>query len=140
MINDYDLRWLAGLLEGEGSFMMSRNTVGGKLYLYPKIVVTMTDEDVIQRAASLFGTKVYVVPKQTDRLQQWRATLTGTRAAALMERLLPEMGTRRSNKIGEILQAYGDIESTEIRRQRACSESAKARWALHGTREGKLEG
>lgn len=138
IISDNDLSWLAGLLEGEGSFMMSRNHVGGKVYLYPKIVVSMTDEDVIARVSSLFGTSVYVIPKVDDRLQQWRAQSSGAKAAELMNRLLPHMGERRSNKIKEILSLYGDIEPTEVRRARSCSESQKKRWALHGTRTGKL--
>ncbi len=137
-IDAVDLGWLAGLLEGEGSFMMSRNHSGGKVYLYPKIVVGMTDEDVIQRAANLFETKVYKLPLQSNRKPAWRAAITGARAAELMQMLLPHMGIRRGAKIQEILDEYGEIESTDIRRARACSESAKSRWAKYGTREGKL--
>jgi hypothetical protein len=140
MIDDITLSWLAGLLEGEGSFMMSRNTVKGKIYHYPKIVVSMTDEDVIQRAADAFGTSVYTVPKIENRKQQWRATLTGSKAAEMMTLLIPHMGKRRAAKIKEILSEYGDIEPTNVRRSRSCSIAAKARWAEHGTREGKLSG
>ena len=48
-----DLMWLAGLLEGEGSFLMARNIVAGKVYRYPKITVNMTDRDVIEHAAEV---------------------------------------------------------------------------------------
>lgn len=139
-MKDTDLAWLAGLLEGEGSFMMGRNTVRGKVYLYPKVVVTMTDEDVILRAAELFGTGVYVVPNKrpVDRLQQYRTQVSGVKAANLMEQLIPHMGSRRTQKISEILFAYGEIETTESRRVKACSDAAKARWDLHGTRNGRL--
>lgn len=131
-INDNDLYWLAGILEGEGSFMMSRNWVGGKLYLYPKVVVTMTDEDVIERAAHLFGTSVYKVPVSKSKgrenyKQQYRAQISGVRAAEVMVVLLSIMGNRRSEKIQEILDAYGEIESTEIRRKRSCQEAASKR-------------
>ena len=140
-ISSADLSWLAGLLEGEGSFMMSRNHVAGRVYHYPKVVVTMTDEDVVQRAASLFETKVNVVSgtKKENRLQQYRAQISGSRAAQLMKDLLPHMGGRRSAKIQEILAAYGEIEPTSVRRARSCSESAKKRWAQHGTRTGRLD-
>ena len=139
-MNDVDLGWLAGLLEGEGSFMMSRNIVSGKVYFYPKIVVTMTDRDVIQRAAELFGTSCYNIPNKRpgDRLDQYRAQISGAKAAQLMLELNPQMGGRRSAKIQEILNAYGEIEPTEVRRARSCSESAKKRWAKHGTRYGRL--
>src|ERR1700745_1969177 len=107
-INEIDLAWLAGLLEGEGSFMMNRNIKFGKLYYYPKVVVGMTDEDIIQRAASIFGTSVYMLPKIDNRKQAWRAQLGGAKAAVLMQLLLPQMGIRRSKKIQEILLAYGN--------------------------------
>lgn len=136
-ICDNDLNWLAGLLEGEGSFMMGRNWVNGKLYLYPRIVVSMTDADVIERVARLFGTSVYVVPpsKSADRKhykQQWRAQVNGARAAHLMEQLLPIMGGRRASKIKEILADYGEIEPTEVRRRRSCQNAAALRKRENG--------
>lgn len=124
-----ELAWLAGVLEGEGSFIMSRNTVNKKLYLYPKIVVSMTDQDVIRRVCSLFETSVYVVPKDKrgDWKQQYRASIQGARAASLMQQLLPWMGERRSAKILDILSQYGTIEPTEVRRRRSCQEAYKKR-------------
>jgi hypothetical protein len=104
-----DLAWLAGLLEGEGSFMTIKSHVRGKVYLYPKIVVTMTDLDVIQRAATLIGNAVYNVPLQKNgvsKLSQYRAQVSGVKAAELMRQLLPYMGKRRTDKIREILRDY----------------------------------
>lgn len=138
-ITETELAWVAGLLEGEGSFMTGRNHVNGKLYLYPRIVVSMTDEDVIDKAAKIFGTSTYKIPNKTKNKQQWRAQVNGSRAALLMSDLLPYMGTRRSEKILSILAEYGEIEPTEVRRARSCSESQKARWAQHGTRTGRLK-
>lgn len=108
-ISEIELAWLAGILEGEGSFMNSRNTVNKKVYFYPKITVNMSDQDVVERVARLFETKVYVVPpdpRNTSWKQLYRAHITGSRAAEFMERLLPYMGARRSDKINEILVAY----------------------------------
>lgn len=116
-----ELHWLAGILEGEGSFMMSRNTVRGKVYLYPKITVNMTDRDIIERVATLFGTGVYDLPLETNfpnRKYQFRAQVTGTPAAQFMELLLPIMGNRRSEKITEILTQYRDRpDPNELRRE-----------------------
>lgn len=136
-IYDNDLNWLAGLLEGEGSFMMGRNWVSGKLYLYPRIVVSMTDVDVIERAARIFDTSVYVVPPSKDAgrqhyKQQWRAQVNGSRAARLMEQLLPIMGERRASKIEEILADYGEIEPTEVRRRNSCQAAAALRKRENG--------
>lgn len=137
-INDVELAWLAGILEGEGSFMMGRNIVGGKVYFYPRVVVTMTDRDVIDRVASLFETNTYCLPEKSDRKDQYRAQVNGSRAATLMEMLLLHMGERRSSKIKEILLEYGEIEPTNVRRSRSCSIAQKQRWAIYGTRSGKL--
>lgn len=137
-MTEIELAWLAGILEGEGSFMMSRNHVSGKIYLYPKITVCMTDRDIIQRVADLFEVGVYQVPTSETKKQAYRANISGTRAAYLMAQLQPIMGIRRAAKIEEILTAYGEIESTEVRRARSCSESQKLRWAKHGTRAGRL--
>lgn len=138
-IDHTDLAWLAGLLEGEGSFMMGRNTVGGKVYFYPKIVVTMTDKDIIDRVSDLFGVTTYKLPDASYmKKQQWRSQVSGYKAAVLMEALIPFMGFRRTEKIKEILELYGDIEPTEVRRAKSCSESQKKRWKKHGTRSGRL--
>lgn len=117
--------------------MMRKNKVGGKVYFSPTIVVNMTDEDVIQRAASLFGTSVYKMPiyareGYAPAKQQWKATLTGGRAAALMEVLLPWMGQRRSKRIAEILDEYSLFEPTELRRRRASSVAAAKRPRAEG--------
>lgn len=41
-----DLAWVAGILEGEGCFINAEQR--GRLY--PRVIVEMTDEDVVQRA------------------------------------------------------------------------------------------
>lgn len=131
-ISDLDLYWLAGLLEGEGSFSNSRNTVKGKVYLYPKIVVSMVDRDIIQRVCDIFNTSVYEIPAKSIRPGhqiQFRATLTGAKAAGLMKKLLPVMGDRRSSRIMSVLEAYEELEDTALRRSRNCSIAQKARWS-----------
>lgn len=138
-LDEVDIAWLAGLLEGEGSFMMGRNTVNEKLYLYPRIVITMTDCDVISKAAKMFATSVYTLPPSKDgRKQQYRAQINGYRAVVLMSRLLKYMGDRRSKKIQELIHAYGELEPTNIRRAKSCSATQKKRWGKYGTREGRL--
>ena len=128
-IKDIDLYWLAGILEGEGSFLNARNHVKGKLYLYPRIVVTMTDRDIIDRVSSLFDTSTYIVPNKRpeDRKDQFRALINGSRAAGLMSRLFPIMSERRQSKIDEILLSYEELESTEVRLKRSCSIAQKNR-------------
>lgn len=101
-ISEAEIAWLAGLLEGEGSFFMSRF---GE-YQYPMIVVSMTDQDVIERVARIFGTAIY--PQKLDKRypngkRAYRVSTTGHKAIGLMEQLLPWMGERRSQKIKDLL-------------------------------------
>lgn len=126
--SDAELAWLAGLLEGEGSFLVARCHVGGKVYPYPKIVVGMTDCDVVERAAQLLGgNSVYPLPKKPNRKQAWRAQVTGWKAAELMRDLYPWMGQRRKLAISTILAEYDARETTTQRRSRSCSEAASKR-------------
>lgn len=92
----YDRIWLAGLLEGEGTFDLQR----GK---YPRIRVGMTDRDVVGRVASLFGSSIRLTLKGKPITPLWHAEVQGERAAAIMRAVLPYMGARRSGRIAEIL-------------------------------------
>lgn len=95
VIGEMDLVWLAGLLEGEGTFDLHR----GK---YPRIRVGMTDRDVVGRAATLMGSRIRMTISKVHKTT-FHAEVSGERAADIMVALLPHMGARRSSKIGEIL-------------------------------------
>ena len=91
-----DLLWLAGLLEGEGSFDAHR----GK---YPRIRLAMTDRDVVGRAASVMDAKIRLSLHPAPNKATWHTEISGGRAAEIMRQILPYMGARRSGKIAEIL-------------------------------------
>ena len=91
-----DLLWLAGLLEGEGSFDAHR----GK---YPRIRLAMTDRDVVGRAASLMDSKIRLALHPEPAQPTWHTEISGERAADIMRDILPHMGTRRSGKIASVL-------------------------------------
>jgi hypothetical protein len=101
-----DRAWIAGLLEGEGSFIASR---GGRSS-YPVIKVEMCEREVVERAARLLDTKVWVVPPGTEG---WRRTyvaqIAGHRAAEWMRALRLYMGLRRTAAIDAALSAYHPI-------------------------------
>lgn len=94
----YDVVWLAGLLEGEGTFDLHR----GK---YPRVRVAMTDRDVVGRAATLLGARVRLSLKPAPYKASWHAEISGEKASEVMRAVLPHMGARRSAKIAEILGA-----------------------------------
>lgn len=94
-----DIIWLAGLLEGEGSFDAHR----GK---YPRIRLGMTDRDVVGRAASLMDAKVRLALHPAPNKPTWHTEISGTRAAEILQLILPHMGSRRSGRIAEVLATY----------------------------------
>lgn len=103
-----DLLWLAGILEGEGTFDLHRGR-------YPRVRLGMTDRDVVGRAASLMDTTIRLSLRAAPQKPSWHAEASGDRAASIMAAVLPHMGARRSQRIAEVLagaaeyQAKGDF-------------------------------
>ena len=98
--------WLAGLLEGEGSFVAKHDARSS----YPVIKVEMCDQEVIDRAALLLDTRVWFVPPGGEG---WRPTyvaqIAGHRAAEWMRAVRPYMGLRRTAAIDAALSAYRPV-------------------------------
>ena len=93
-----EIIWLAGLLEGEGSFSLS-----GKIGV--GVGLGTSDKDVAERAGKLMG-KEPTLDKSYSPLSRkpiWRVRVCGYRARRVMECILPWMGERRTAKIKELL-------------------------------------
>lgn len=103
--DDARIAWLAGLLEGEGTFTSMTN--------YPLISVEMADLDVMQRAAQILD--AHVRPRTTERgpARGWSPTfcmaVSGARASDWMKALRPWMGERRRGQIDRALAAYRPV-------------------------------
>jgi hypothetical protein len=117
-MNETGLHWLAGLLEGEGTFGTVNSRVAGKCYRYPRVSVLMSDEDVILRVCKMWCVKPFSYnPKPPSRKRLYRATKVGFAAAVMMRTLKPLMGTRRQEQITKALLEYDARPSaTESRR------------------------
>lgn len=91
--------WLAGLLEGEGSFGFNYS---GR----PCVQVQMGDADVVAAAARLMGGRLlgpYTRPTRPSNKAMYHAKRVGAPAIEVMERVWPWMGARRTARISEIL-------------------------------------
>ncbi len=93
-----DAQWLAGLLEGEGSFCISNGV--------PRLVLQMTDRDVVQRAANLFKSRVWSHTPELPRKQVWSCGRAGLTAVEWMRILRPYLGTRRQGQIVATVQEW----------------------------------
>lgn len=106
VIEDCDpstLGWLAGLLEGEGSFMRGPPSKSN----LPRIAIAMTDLDVIVKVANLFGAKVFRGrPALAKNKLIYSCGLQGSKAVLLMKLLKSLMSTRRQAQIEKALASY----------------------------------
>jgi hypothetical protein len=122
----HEVHWLAGLLEGEGSFMVGPPSNPRM----PLISVHMTDEDVMARLVRIFERKVHVVRPRNPR---WRTSylvrVTGGNAVRWMRLLRPLMGARRQGQIDRALASYDP-------RPRAVLTDDTARAALRALASG----
>lgn len=109
MADTRDVLWLAGLLEGEGCFILQRHSNGMTPTRYMQIAIQliMTDEDVVSRAASILGSPYNTPDRKTKGGKSIHRTVVhGPRAAGWMMTLLPLMGARRKAKIVEIINLW----------------------------------
>jgi len=98
-----ELHWLAGLLEGEGSFMTGPPSSPG----LPVLAVNMTDHDVMARLGSIFERKVHVVRPRNERWRtSYQVRVHGREAVRWMRLLRPLMGIRRRAQIDRALASY----------------------------------
>ena len=105
MVTEHDLYWLAGYLEGEGSFMRGSPSDPGN----SKISVCSTDEDVIAKVGKLFGNTPYLAKRKISNPKHkpvWTVKKSGRDAVALMQLLLPLMGKRRHEQISKAIVSY----------------------------------
>lgn len=113
-VSTHDLYWLAGLMEGEGSFLTRRR---GR-----EIVVSVgsTDKDVIDRVDLMIkaSRKVRLLPSGKT-FHTW-VLARQQDVAGLMMTLLPLMGHRRQRKIMDCLSAW-KLVPTHRRNWSECS-------------------
>src|SRR5262249_47377725 len=102
-MTETDLTWLAGLLEGEGSFLKAPPSDPN----CPRVSLEMTDKDVVERAALLMdGKAVRINLKNILWKRSYRVIIKGSRAVRLMQLLYPLMCTRRRSQIEAALETY----------------------------------
>jgi hypothetical protein len=115
-ISEQDLHWLAGLLEGEGSFLAGPPSSPRS----PAVQVSMVDHDIVERAGNLLGAAVTVIP---SRREGWRTAycvrVRGARAVPWMQRLRPLMGQRRQEQIDRAIASYAPDPTRRLDDDRA---------------------
>jgi CMP-N-acetylneuraminic acid synthetase len=100
-----ELCWLAGWLEGEGSFASGTSNL-----TRCQVRGVSTDKDVIEKVAALMGCTSFKQNRRTQDKAHWkdtyRAILCGQKAFDLMARLYPLMCERRQQQIKKAMDNY----------------------------------
>lgn len=106
-ISDNDLHWLAGWLEGEGSFMKGSPSAPSQV----KVKAEITDEDVVQKASIILGVSYAKVNRITKPHYKptWTIMVRGSNAIELMHLLRPLMSKRRQQQIDDAIKSYDDL-------------------------------
>lgn len=118
-----DIAWSAGILEGEGSFLV----LGHKI----RVDCQMTDKDIVYRLQAVFGTGTVVETKtsQAHHKRTWKWSVCGENARAVMTAIRPWMGERRGARIDEALAARLSLDEKLAERARVHASVIE----LHGT-------
>lgn len=131
-----DLLWLAGLLEGEGSFLRPTPSRPNS----PMVALHMNDEDVVCRTANLFKMScISVLPAGWNPKTSYATHIRGRSAVGLMWQLFPHMGLRRRAQILRAIKNYEpkqnpqDFRTCEkceakARRKSLCDKHYKREW------------
>jgi hypothetical protein len=115
IMTDQDFYWLAGLLEGEGSFSPGPPSAPNSV----RITLSMTDRDVVARVAALWSVSYHEVREKRSIERGWKpayhVSLRGKRAVEFMHELLPVMGERRQLQIRRALASYNPYLGHKLR-------------------------
>ena len=106
IFSSFDLGWIVGILEADGCFTSTCTYVrkDGSSRRLPKVVVSMTDLDTVERFAQVLGFNRVTGPYQgrlsTKPTYSW--AVTGQKAIDFMDVVKPYMSNRRFCRIEEL--------------------------------------
>ena len=122
-LNDFELGWLTGIVEGEGSFGFTGP------YETPCIRVGMTDKDIIERAARLLGVKVYKEERHSSRKTVWLIRISDQlKIVYLLTAMIPGLGERRSRSAKNLLKRSIELveKSADMKQKRILARAIYA--------------
>ncbi len=109
-VSDFELGWLVGIIEGEGSISCRYNKKTG--YLCAELTVSSTDEDMVDRLHDLYpGKSAYVKKYKNHYKEQYIWAVTSRQGIrTIVNTIYPYMGKRRKEKIDQVLLEFNKYE------------------------------
>lgn len=125
-----DIAWLAGLLEGEGSF-------GSGSQGCPALRLQMTDKDVVEYASSILRTKLQnpTRPQNPKWKPCYSTSATGRHGIEWMMTIYAFMGMRRRKQIEDVIRSWrqsGKSQRSSHNGNKITSNCHPDRAAIHG--------
>ena len=113
-LSEAEVAWLAGIYEGEGncSIRTGRNF---------RVEIAMTDEDVMQHLYQIVGIgsiKLYPARGAYKPVTRW--SVGGKEAVLFLEKILPWLGCRRSERATQAIQNWLSNRSKSTRHDDSC--------------------
>lgn len=96
-ISSEDLAWVAGFLEGEGSFALSNGS--SSPHAYARVSAYQVQRWPIDRLAAILGGKITQRPARGNQQPCWVWNLHGTAAREVMVLLRPHLSPKRQSQI-----------------------------------------
>ena len=102
-----EFSWFVGLYEGEGCLTSGTRPVKGQRYPILTLIIKMTDEDTIARAAAFLGVGYHKVKSSHKQLYRCRKQggLTG-QLADLIIKMKPHLSARRQQQFDNALSTF----------------------------------
>lgn len=126
--DEFERYWLAGLLEGEGSFSVNSTA---RHSVSPLVELSTVDHDVILRVQRVYreryGASVNIhvrPPRQAGYQQQYHLALLGAHARTLLADIEPILGTRRRARTDELMGPF--VQPRLLGEQRTCYDVRRA--------------
>lgn len=113
----FDLGWLVGIIEGEGSMHISKTTTqAGNPREQPWLTVNMTDEDTINRLREVTGIGgVRPLKVQPNRKPQWLWSVSSIpQLAWILPQIIPHLSIRRRYQASRVMELVG-VKQAESR-------------------------
>lgn len=111
-MNDIELGYVAGVIEGEG-YIFTKNSYSAA------VAVQMTDLDVLQKLQILTGLG-HIIETQRQKphhKRTWRWTAQGSEVRRLLLDIYPHMGDRRKEKIMSVVSVYDENQKVRSKRE-----------------------
>ena len=128
-MSEIEYAWLAGLLEGEGYFQITKPRPNHPTQVL--IRLSMTDKDVVEKAANLLKVSINSKAETSEKKTIYSFTLSRRDdVEKTLIQILPHMGSRRSKKINEcidVIKQTRKILSETLSEKR--KKAATIRWS-----------